>query len=89
MIGIGGSYYFTCFALGREYWDYPLSLRGLRRKEKHLFANQHKMHTLGLGTAVIILLLIPIVNAVLLTTAVTGAVLLQRKISDVQRMTSN
>jgi CysZ protein len=82
VIGIGGSYYFTCFTLGREYWDYPLSLRGLRQKEKHLFARQHRMHTLGLGTAVMILLLIPIVNAVLLTTAVTGAVLLHRKIME-------
>jgi CysZ protein len=80
VVGIAGSYYFTCFALGREYWDYPLSLRGLRRKEKHEFARRHRWHTLGLGTAVMILFLIPIVNAVLLTTAVTGAVLLHRKL---------
>jgi uncharacterized protein involved in cysteine biosynthesis len=80
IVGISGSYYFTCLALGREYWDYPLSLRGLRRKEKHRFAGQNRLRTLGLGTAVMILFLIPIVNAVLLTTAVTGAVLLHRKI---------
>jgi uncharacterized protein involved in cysteine biosynthesis len=81
VLGVAGSYYFTCLALGREYWDYPLSLRGLRRKEKHEFARRHRLHTLGLGTAVMILFMLPIVNAVLLTTAVTGAVLLHRKIS--------
>ncbi|MCC6123679.1 MAG: EI24 domain-containing protein [Pirellulales bacterium] len=80
VVGVSGSYYFTSLALGREYWDYPLALRGLRRKEKHRFARQHQLHTLGLGTAVMILFLLPIVNAVLLTTAVTGAVLLHRKI---------
>jgi CysZ protein len=81
IVGIPGSYYFTTNALGREYWDYPLSLRGFRRKEKHEFARRHRLHTLGLGTAVAIIFLIPIVNAVLLTTAVTGAVLLHRKLS--------
>jgi uncharacterized protein involved in cysteine biosynthesis len=79
VLGISGSYYFTCLALGREYWDYPLSLRGLRRKEKHEFAAQNRLRTLGLGTAVMILFLLPVINAVLLTTAVTGAVLLHRK----------
>jgi uncharacterized protein involved in cysteine biosynthesis len=82
VLGIAGSYYFTCLALGREYWDYPLSLRGLRRNEKHQFAAQNRLRTLGLGTAVMILFLLPVVNAVLLTTAVTGAVLLHRKIID-------
>ena len=77
--GISGSYYFTCLALGREYWDYPLSLRGLRRHEKQRFARQYHLHTLGLGTAVLILFMIPLANAVLLTSAVTGAVLLHRK----------
>jgi uncharacterized protein involved in cysteine biosynthesis len=81
IIGIPGSYYFTCLALGREYWDYPLALRGFRRKEKHEFARRHRLHTLGLGTAVAVIFLIPIVNAVLLTTAVTGAVLLHRKLA--------
>ena len=88
MAGISGSYYFTCLALGREYWDYPLSLRGLRRKEKHRFARQYHLHTLGLGTAVLFLFMIPIANAVLLTSAVTGAVLLHRKIIAVQGWSS-
>jgi uncharacterized protein involved in cysteine biosynthesis len=82
VLGIAGSGYFTCLALGREYWDYPLSLRGLRRKEKHEYARRHRMYTLGLGTAVMVLFMLPVVNAVLLTTAVTGTVLLHRKIAE-------
>jgi CysZ protein len=83
IVGIPGSYYFTSLALGREYWDYPLALRGHRRKEKHQFARRHRPHTLGLGTSVAIIFLIPIANAVLLTSAVTGAVLLHRKLTEI------
>lgn len=83
IIGIPGSYYFTSLALGREYWDYPLALRGHRRKEKHQFARRHRPHTLGLGTSVAVIFLIPIANAVLLTSAVTGAVLLHRKLTEI------
>ena len=79
--GLGGSYYLTCMRLGMEYLDYPLNLRGLRRSERRAFAGRHRPHVLGLGTAVAVLTLVPIVNAVLLTTAVTGAVLLHRRLS--------
>jgi CysZ protein len=84
VVGISGSYLFTCLALGKEYWDYPLSLRGMRRNEKREFARRHFPQTLGLGTSVAILFMIPVVNAVLLTTAVTGAVLLHRKLIESQ-----
>jgi uncharacterized protein involved in cysteine biosynthesis len=80
IVGIAGSYYFSSLALGQEFWDYPLALRGLRRKEKHAFARRHLFHTLGLGTAVMLLFLVPLVNAVMLTTAVTGTVLLHGKL---------
>jgi CysZ protein len=81
VLGLCGSYYFTSYTLGLEYFDYPLALRGLRRPEKLAFGRRHRLHVLGLGTAVAILALVPIVNAVLLTTAVTGAVLLHRQIA--------
>lgn len=80
VLGLSASYYFTSYTLGLEYFDYPLALRGLRRSEKRAFARRHRLHVLGLGTAVAILALVPIVNAVLLTTAVTGAVLLHRQL---------
>lgn len=80
VLGVCGSYYFTCYTLGLEYFDYPLALRGYRRAEKLAFARRHRFHVLGLGTAVAVLVIIPIINAVFLTTAVTGAVLLNRRL---------
>jgi len=80
--GLCGSYYFTCATLGFEYFDYPLALRGLRRREKLAFVRRHRFHTLGLGTSVMVLVMLPVVNAVFLTTAVTGAVLLHRRLRE-------
>ena len=81
-LGLCGSYYFTCATLGFEFFDYPLSLRGLRRSEKLAFARRRRLHTLGLGTSVAVLAFVPVVNAVFLTTAVTGAVLLHKRIAE-------
>lgn len=82
VLGLGGSYYFTCYLLGLEYFDYPLTLRGYRRAEKMAFAHRHRFHVLGLGTAVAVLAIFPIINALFLTTAVIGAVLLHRRLND-------
>jgi len=82
VLGTCGSYYFTCSTLGYAFLDYPLSLRGMRRNEKLLFVRRHRSHSLGLGTSAMFLAIVPIVNAVFLTTAVVGAVLLHRKIRD-------
>lgn len=74
--------YFDSFLFGREYLDYPLALRGMDRSSRLSFARSHRKCTLGLGAAVLLLNLIPIVGAVLLTTAVTGSVLLHRELTD-------
>jgi uncharacterized protein involved in cysteine biosynthesis len=66
--------------LGLDFFDYPLSLRGKRRAEKRLFGRQHRPCVLGTGTAVAMLSLVPLLNALLLTTAVTGAVLVHRRL---------
>jgi uncharacterized protein involved in cysteine biosynthesis len=81
-VGACGSYYFTCSTLGYMFLDYPLSLRGMRRKEKLLFVRRHRSHSLGLGTAAMLLAIVPVANAVFLTTAVVGGVLLHRGIRD-------
>jgi CysZ protein len=81
ILGVCAGYYFNCFTFGLDYFDHPLALRGIRRKEKRAFAKRHRAHTLGLGTAVLALTLLPVINAVLLTTAVTGAVLLYRQLA--------
>ena len=81
IVGTAGSYYYTCMTLGTDFLEHPLALRGMRRQERRRFARQHRAHTLGLGTAVALIALVPVVNAVLLTTAVTGAVLLHRRLT--------
>lgn len=80
-LGLCGSCYFTARALGFEYLDYPLALRGQRRVERRRFGRRHRWHALGLGSAVALVAFVPIVSAVFLTTAVTGAVLLHRRIA--------
>ena len=75
-----GSFYFNFLVLGSEFFVFPLDLRGRLRVEKRQFVRQHRYHTLGLGAAVMFLLLLPIIGSVLLTTAVTGSVLLHRRL---------
>jgi uncharacterized protein involved in cysteine biosynthesis len=75
-----GSFYFNFLILGSEFLVFPLDLRGRLRVEKRQFVRQHRYHTLGLGAAVMLLLLLPIIGSVLLTTAVTGSVLLHRRL---------
>jgi CysZ protein len=81
IISAGGSYYFTCMTFGLDYFEHPLALRGKRRSEMRAFAHRHRAHTLGLGTGVAVVSLMPLVNAVLLTTVVVGAVLLHRRLA--------
>jgi CysZ protein len=81
VLGACGGYYFNCFTFGLDFFDHPLALRGMRRKEKRAFAKRHRAYTLGLGTAVLAITLLPLINAILLTTAVTGAVLLHRQLA--------
>jgi CysZ protein len=81
VIGATGSYYFTCMTLGSDYLEYPLALRGQRRSERRAFARRHRPYTLGLGTGVAVVSVVPLINAVLLTTAVTGAVMLHQRLT--------
>jgi uncharacterized protein involved in cysteine biosynthesis len=78
--GVVGSLYFDCLLFGAEYFDYSLALRGKRRQEKKAFTRRHRFQTLGLGAAVFLANLIPLLGAVLLATAVVGAVLLHRRL---------
>jgi uncharacterized protein involved in cysteine biosynthesis len=74
-----GSLYITCSSLGKDYFDFPLALRGKRRQEKRAYFKARRWHTLGLGLAVILLHLVPIVGSIFLTTAAAGSVLLYRR----------
>jgi uncharacterized protein involved in cysteine biosynthesis len=66
------------YVFGRDYLDYPLSLRGWPRPQKHQFARQHWPAMIGLGTTVLLANLVPVLGGILLTTAVVGAVLMYR-----------
>lgn len=76
---IGG--YMHAWVLGAEFLGYPQELRGIRWKDRQQFAKRWLPSTLGLGTIVAGLMLIPIVGAMFQTTAVVGAVLLNRRIN--------
>ncbi|MGZ0170373.1 MAG: EI24 domain-containing protein [Planctomycetales bacterium] len=73
--------YMHAWVLGAEFLGYPQELRGVRWKDRQLFAKTWLPSTLGLGTIVAGLMLIPIVGAMFQTTAVVGAVLLNRRIN--------
>jgi uncharacterized protein involved in cysteine biosynthesis len=79
-LAVAGDFGFTWFLFGADFLDFPLALRGGRRKEKRRFCREHLSHTLGLGAAVFVLQLIPLMGALFLTTAVVGAVVLHRRL---------
>lgn len=72
--------YFNCFTFGLEYLDYPQALRARSWKKQRDFARKHRAATLGLGASALVLSFVPILNAIMLTTAATGAVLLYRQL---------
>ena len=80
VLGIAGSLYFDSLLFGEDYLDYPLALRGKRRQEKQEFLKSNRASVLGLGVAVLMVSFIPVVGAVLLASAVVGAVLLYRRL---------
>lgn len=70
----------NAWVLGASHVDYPLSLRARTAVEKRAVCHRHRAVTFGLGMAVLLLVMIPIVGAILLTTAVVGAVLVHQSI---------
>lgn len=82
IVAVGGSLYFDCRMLGQDYFEYPLSLRGRSPREVREFCRANRFQTLGLGASVLLLALLPVISAVFLTTAATGAVLLHRRLAD-------
>jgi CysZ protein len=80
LVSLALGWYVNCQTLGAGYLDFPLSLRGWRRRERRAFARRHLPQTLGLGTAALAGTLVPVLGAVLLLGAVVGAVLLHRRL---------
>jgi uncharacterized protein involved in cysteine biosynthesis len=80
-IAICFSAHSTCFQLGLDYLQYPLTLRGRRREQRLIFAKEHRTTTLGFGSSLFIIEWMPIVSSVLLPSAVVGSVLLHRELT--------
>jgi uncharacterized protein involved in cysteine biosynthesis len=80
LLGAAISFYVDWFVYGYEYFEMPMSLRGMPRKSRRAFARQHRPKVLGLGATVFCLGLIPIVGSVFLTTAAVGSVLMYHKL---------
>lgn len=76
---VGGGYY-TLLILGLDFLGYPLALRGNRRFVQFGYARRRQPETVGLGAAVFLLQFLPIIGAMLQTTAAVGAVLLYRRL---------
>jgi uncharacterized protein involved in cysteine biosynthesis len=79
-LAVACSLCFSCWVFGIDFMSFPLLVRGLRRWQRRAFAREHCGQTLGLGAVVLLCNLLPVVNAVLLTSAVVGAVLLHREV---------
>lgn len=81
IIAVAGAGYLNSLFAGFEFLDYPLVARGVRRKERRRFQKQNRWSTLGLGTFVICVMLIPGIGALLLCTAAAGAVALHHRLA--------
>jgi len=79
--------YFDGFIFGRDYLDYPMSLRGMPRAMKLQLARSHRWQTIGLGTGVFAFTLVPIIGSVLNAGAAVGAVLLFHRWPEAQSLT--
>lgn len=71
-LGVGVTILFVCL----DFLDVPLSVRGLRLREKLRTLWRHKALALGFGAAGYLLLIIPLVNLLALPVGVIGATLL-------------
>jgi len=71
-----GSLVLQWYVLGVEYLSFPMLLRAQRRPVRLAWCRQRFALIVGLGLVIAVFLLIPILNAVLLTGGVVGAVLL-------------
>jgi uncharacterized protein involved in cysteine biosynthesis len=82
LVGLVLTVYFDAFIFGRDYVDFPMSLRGMRRADKLAICRARRAETVGLGTAVFALNFIPVVGSIGLATAAAGSVLMYKRWRD-------
>jgi len=68
------------FVLGWEIMGQPMGVRGMTLKERAAFIKRHRPETLGLGSAVLPAVLVPVVGGFVMCFATIGAVLLYREL---------
>ena len=73
---------FAVWFFALEYNDYPLANRGLFFEDIKSYNRSHRMHALGLGSAVFVLTSIPVVNFFAMPVAVAGATRLTSNINN-------
>lgn len=81
-----GAYYVNALLFGIEFLAYPLEIRGKNRKERLQIAKEHRAIVVGLGTALLVLAMVPVLGSFLLSTAVIGTVLLYRDLLATHQM---
>lgn len=67
---------FVAWMLALQYMDYPLGNHGIPVVEQRRLLGQRRLLTLGFGSAVLLLTMIPVVNFLAMPSAVIGASLL-------------
>ncbi len=68
--------------LALEYLEYPMAAERLQLRERYARLFRHARASLGFGTAIFLLTLVPLASYVALPTSVVGAVLLHVELSD-------
>ena len=71
---------FNSLVAGYEFLDYPMVVRGQRRKQRRQFARQYRWYTIGVGASVLCLLLIPFLGAMMLCTTAAGTAVLYHRL---------
>lgn len=77
------------YLFGSEFFSYPMGVRGKTFKERSAFIRAHRAETLGIGTTILPVTLIPIVGGFMMSFATVGAVLLYREILAEQASTDS
>lgn len=67
---------FSAWMLALQYADYPLSNRGLTFRQQRQLLRKHWPLTLGFGSVVLLLTMIPVLNFLAMPSAVIGATLM-------------
>ncbi len=66
---------FGAYMLSLEYMDYPMGNHGLTFKEKRAMLGRNRTFTLGFGAITTVLTTLPIINLLIIPTAVAGSTL--------------